>query len=318
MPEEAIAAGCEDIASQLVGFEARLEGRRGDADADVVDGIDVAMGGGRRHFLPNDASANSADIGPDVEIEGDRTDDRNLVDEWRALYPEGRYVSDRDGFDALEADARPVLALFAESHMRYEEDRGNDVAGEPSLTEMTARAIDLLDDDEDGFFLMVESGRIDHAHHAGSAFNALTETIELANAVQTAVEATDPAETLILVTADHGHVFTIGGYPRRGNPILGKVLEAARSELSVDVNGLPYTTLSYANGLGFRDLGDETDADASYALDGAAGRVRTSPPWTRRRAVSTRRRSCRCRARRTPARRSRCTRADPARRASTA
>ena len=63
---------------------------------------------------------------------------------------------------------------------------------------------------------------------------------------------TDARNTLIVVTADHSHTFTISGYPRRGNPILGKV-ESAPGELALDGNGLPYTTLGYANGPGYRE-----------------------------------------------------------------
>ena len=74
---------------------------------------------------------------------------------------------------------------------------------------------------------MVESGRIDHGHHAGQAGLALEETVEFARAIQYAIDNTDPAETLILVTADHSHVFTISGYPRRGNDILGLVVPPA-------------------------------------------------------------------------------------------
>ena len=73
---------------------------------------------------------------------------------------------------------------------------------------------------------MVEGGRIDHGHHAGNAYRALGETIELSNAVRVALEKTDPKQTLIVVTADHGHVFTFGGYAKRGNDILGKVVHA--------------------------------------------------------------------------------------------
>lgn len=267
MPEEAVAAGCEDIASQLINFESNLEARFPGTD---VNGMEVAFGGGRRHFLPNDAAANSEDAAS--EVEGDRTDERNLVEEWTASYPQGSYVFDKAGFDALGESAGPVLGLFNESHMQYEADRGNDIAGEPSLSEMTGKAIDILTQNDAGFFLTVESGRIDHAHHAGNAYNALNDAIELSMAVQAAVEATDPAETLILVTADHGHVFTIAGYPKRGNPILGKVVAVGDTEPSLADDGLPYTTLGYSNGLGFRDLGAETDADASYNLDALAGR----------------------------------------------
>jgi alkaline phosphatase len=157
--------------------------------------------------------------------------------------------------------------------MQYEVDRMNDIAGEPSLAEMTAKAINVLDNNEKGFFLTVESGRIDHAHHAGNASNALTDTIELAKAVKTAVEATNEEETLIIVTADHSHVFTIAGYPKRGNPILGKVVGVRSEEPSLAKDGMPYTTVGYANGLGYRDLGNETNADATYSEGAMAGRI---------------------------------------------
>jgi len=269
MPEAAVTAGCSDIADQLVNFETYLEARYTGVD---VDGIDVAMGGGRRHFLPKDAAFNSPDAVSDVE--GDRTDERDLTAEWQTMYENGVYVYDQAGFDAIDTESvERVFGLFNESHMQYEADRGNDIAGEPSVAEMTETAINILDNNENGFFLMVESGRIDHAHHAGNAAGALTDTLAFEEAVMTAVENTDPSETLILVTADHGHVFTIAGYPKRGNPILGKVVNVGSDDAATAADGTPYTTLGYTNGLGFRNLGDETDSDATYALENAAGRV---------------------------------------------
>lgn len=96
--------------------------------------------------------------------------------------------------------------------MEYEADRLNDTAGEPSLTQMTTKSIDILKKNDQGYLLIVESGRIDHAHHAGNAHRALIDAVELSNAVQAAVDNTDPDDTLIMVTADHSHVFTIAGY----------------------------------------------------------------------------------------------------------
>ena len=268
MPSEAVTAGCEDIASQLVNFEANLEARNTGVD---IDGIEVVFGGGRRHFLPKDAAFNSIDAVS--EIEGDRTDNRDLTAEWKTTYSDGNYIVDQAGFDAINPETTTrVLGLFNESHMQYEADRANDVAGEPSLSEMTSKAIDILDNNNKGFFLTVESGRIDHAHHAGNAYNALNETIEFSKAVQMAIDSTNPEDTLIIVTADHSHVFTIAGYPKRGNPILGKVVAVGQTEASLAKDGMPYTTLGYTNGLGYRNLGAETDADASYVLGAAGGR----------------------------------------------
>ncbi len=246
LSEAAAQAGCRDIARQLVEFD------RG-------DGIEVVLGGGRAPFLPDDATD------PEFpEVQGIRADGRNLVEEWRSAHASGRYVWNRSGFDALSpADAGPVLGLFQPSHMQFEADRPGDPAGEPSLAEMTAFAIDKLSANPDGFFLMVEAGRIDHAHHGANAYRALVDTVALSEAVQTALERTDHAETLVLVTADHSHTFTISGYPRRGNPILGTVV-APDGEISTDSEGRPYTTLGYQNGPGYQDpLPDLTEVDTT-------------------------------------------------------
>ena len=243
LPED--AAGCKDIARQLIEFG-------------YGDGLEVAMGGGRRHFLPVEM-----DDPEDAGATGNRTDGRDLTAEWLSGYPNAEFVYDQAGFDAIDPSATDhLLGLFERSHMEYEYDRAGDTAGEPSLSEMTDKAIDILSKNEDGFFLMVESGRIDHAHHAGNAYRSLTDTIEFANAVKVAMEKTSHKDTLILVTADHSHVFTIAGYPTRGNPILGKVMGndssgAPTGTFSSDALGLPYTTLSYANGPGYTGASSE-------------------------------------------------------------
>ncbi|MFT4926999.1 MAG: alkaline phosphatase [Phenylobacterium sp.] len=272
MPVQAVAAGCQDIASQLVNFETNLQNRYPGVD---VNGIEVVFGGGRRHFLPKDATANSPDAASNVE--GDRSDGLNLTSQWQNQYHNGVYVYDQTGFDAIDANTvSHAFGLFNESHMQYEADRANDIAGEPSLTEMTSKAIDILDNNDKGYFLMVESGRIDHGHHAGSAYNALTDTIEFSNAVQAALDATNPNETLILVTADHSHVFTIAGYPKRGNPILGKVVPVGTDQPSLGADAMPYTTVGYSNGPGFGHFGEQTNADAVYNATPQAGRFDTA------------------------------------------
>ncbi|KKK55831.1 hypothetical protein LCGC14_3070610, partial [marine sediment metagenome] len=254
MPEAAQLGGCKDIADPLVHFSAG-------------DGIDVAMGGGRRHFLPNDAAYNSGD--ETSAVEGRRTDGRDLTAEWQKRFPSGQYVIDQAGFDAIDADKTDkLLGLFNESHMQYENDRTNDRLGEPSLSEMTDKAINILDNKDRGFFLVVESGRVDHGHHAGSANYALTETVEFAKAIKVAMENTNSEETLIIVTADHSHAFTIAGYPTRGNPILGKVSHNDSAgdpsgEWSLAQDGLTYTTVGYANGLGFAE---NLPGDARYSF----------------------------------------------------
>ena len=253
---------CQDIASQLIGFAGRLRNSLNTTNTEI-DGIDLAFGGGRAMFYAEDPE-NLVGFAESTE-EGAREDGRNLIREW--INQGGIYVMDQSSFDLLSNEEnRNILGLFDSSHMHFEADRHNDEAGEPSLTEMTIKAIDILEEDSDGFFLVIEAGRIDHAHHNNNAYNALNETLELSNAVAAALDATDSDETLIIVTADHSHVMTMAGYPTRGNPILGKVISNDASgnpqaEYELDNNGLPYTTLNYMNGLGFADLEERTDGN---------------------------------------------------------
>jgi len=72
---------------------------------------------------------------------------------------------------------------------------------------------------------MCVGGRIDHGHHDGSAKYAFEEVISFNEAVSRAVSLTDNDDTLIVTTADHSHVMTMGGYPSRGNPILGQTVD---------------------------------------------------------------------------------------------
>jgi alkaline phosphatase len=133
--------------------------------------------------------------------------------------------------------------------MQYEADRLRVEGGvnEPSLAQMVTAAIARLSQDPKGFVLMVEGGRIDHAHHGGNAARALEDFKAFEEAIAAAVAATDSADTLVLVTADHSHVFTIAGYQPRNHPILGKVPSGPYTQTA---DGKPYTTLGYANGPG--------------------------------------------------------------------
>jgi alkaline phosphatase len=122
--------------------------------------------------------------------------------------------------------------------MQYEHDRTiSGKANEPALSEMTTKAIDILAKNKKGYFLMVEAGRIDHAHHAGNAYRALSETVALSDALRATLAKVDLNNTLVIVTADHSHTFTISGYPARGNPILGKVIAAGETNTTKAADG---------------------------------------------------------------------------------
>ncbi|GMN03455.1 alkaline phosphatase [Erythrobacter sp. MTPC3] len=223
IPEDQQGLGCDDIASQLISAE-----------------WDVALGGGLAAFFGSEFGGRRAD------------ESANLPANWAARTG-GSFVRDAAELAAAPMD-KPVLGIFSPSHMTYMAQR-EETSAEPTLTDMTAQAMGRLQSDPDGYYLMVESGRIDHGHHAGRAGWALEETVEFARAIQYAIDNTDPEETLILVTADHSHVFTIAGYPRRGNDILGLVVPPAEggeevAEAATAEDGKPYTTLGYGNGPG--------------------------------------------------------------------
>lgn len=241
---QAVAVDYPDIARQLLEFHVRDTTMNGKPSR----GLEVAMGGGRSNFLT------TADPDPEDQGQTGVRKSRNLVNEWTGRG--GAFVYDQKGFDSIDPAATgPVLGLFERSHMEYELDRAKDTAGEPSLTQMTEKAIRILKRSPKGFFLMVEAGRIDHGHHAGNAKRALTDAVELSRAVQRATELVGD-DTLIIVTADHSHAFTMAGYPTRGNPILGLVVTnddatgLPASGPAKGKDGKPYTTLGYANGPG--------------------------------------------------------------------
>ncbi len=239
LPEEAVKNGCKDIAAQLVEFSSG-------------DGLEVALGGGRRNFLPQSSG-------------GKRSDSRDLTKEWAASDAKARYVDGLEGLKtATPENTSRLLGLFNDSHMKFEVDRNE---SEPSLSEMTEKAISFLDGKGKGYYLMVEAGRVDHAHHGGNARRALQDAIALSDAVEKALEMVDLNETMILVTADHSHVFTMAGYPERGNPILGVV--KAKGETIKAEDGKSYTTLGYGNGMGYiegprPELTNEIVRDKNY------------------------------------------------------
>jgi alkaline phosphatase len=250
LSDEAKQNGCTDIATQLVEFP-------------YGDGIDVALGGGRREFIPETlADPEYADQ------TGDRTDERDLTETWLEQ-TNAAYVWNQEQFDTVDAATTDkLLGLFEPSHVQFEADRADDTGGEPSLTEMTTKAIDILSKNENGYVLQVEAGRVDHALHGGNAYRALTDDIEFGNAIAATLEKVNLEDTLIIVTSDHGHVMTFAGYPPRGNDILGLSVDAEEGsetggQIKLALDGKPYTTLGFANGLGSVFMPEESEEETA-------------------------------------------------------
>ncbi|MDY0035341.1 MAG: alkaline phosphatase [Zoogloea oleivorans] len=206
------------------------------------NGVDVLLGGGTDHFLP-------------TSLGGKRTDGRDLTAELKA---QGyTYVNSGTAFKAVDTAATSKLVgLFNKSLLNYELDRAKtaNAIDEPSLADMTEKAIKLLQKNGKGFFLMVEGGRIDHALHNTNAKRALEDTIAFDDAIKRALGLVDLKNTLVVVTADHDHTMTINGYSHKGNNILGKVTDIKKTTvqktpvLATAGDSLPYTALVFGNG----------------------------------------------------------------------
>ncbi|XP_054748148.2 alkaline phosphatase-like isoform X1 [Lytechinus pictus] len=218
--------GCVDMAKQFVSN----------------NNIQVALGGGRMKFM---SRANRDPEYP--SLPGTRIDGRNLIQEWVNNKPDPdrvKYVWNEADFNQIDPEQTDyLLGLFEYGLMKFDIRRNNDTAGEPSIAEMTDKAIRILSKNPKGFFLFVEGGRIDHGHHFGVASLALTETVAMDKAIDVALGLVDIKETMVMVTSDHAHTFKMAGYAERGNPILGRA-DGRATDLG------SYTTLGYMNGPG--------------------------------------------------------------------
>lgn len=240
MPVEAIHGGCKDIARQLIEAPDALR-------------LDVVMGGGRSRFLPQDK-------------DGKRADGRDLTTDWLKAEGQGSaYVTTVDQLKAIPADTKHVLGLFAPEHLPYEVERAVLGQGVPTLAEMATSAVDVLSKNPNGYFLLVEGGKIDMGSHLGNAKRTLSETVEFSKAVAAVLAKVDLKDTLVVVTADHSHGLVISGYAARNSPILG--MAGNEGDPAIAGDGKAYTTLMFATGPGGPTGNDTRNDPAKEDLD---------------------------------------------------
>ncbi|MBZ3882031.1 Alkaline phosphatase, tissue-nonspecific isozyme [Sciurus carolinensis] len=213
----------------------------------------VIMGGGRKYMFPKNKS--DVEYRMDEKAGGTRLDGLDLVDIWKSFKPKQKhsfFVWNRTALLALDPNTVDyLLGLFEPGDMQYELNRNN--VTDPSLSEMVGVAIKILKKNPKGFFLLVEGGRIDHGHHEGKAKQALHEAVEMDRAIGQAGTMTSPEDTLTVVTADHSHVFTFGGYTPRGNSIFGL------APMVSDTDKKPFTAILYGNGPGYKVVDGERE-----------------------------------------------------------
>jgi alkaline phosphatase len=155
------------------------------ATQQIRQGIEVIMGGGRMFYMP-------------LEDGEGRKDSLNVLQE--AIDMGYHNVNSRD--ELLAASELPIIGLFTDGHMAYEIDRDKET--EPSIAEMTRKALELLSDSGEPFFIMIEAGRIDHAGHANDPAAHLWDTLAYDEAWKVAIDfAMQDGETLVVGTSDH-------------------------------------------------------------------------------------------------------------------
>ncbi|MFP4372078.1 MAG: alkaline phosphatase [Halanaerobium sp.] len=149
----------------------------------INNDVDVMLGGGREDFTEEEA-------GEDLIAKAKEND--------------YQYVSDKDQLKRVQAMDGKILGLFNDSYMNYINDRDDVDSNEPSMEAMTKKALEVLSEDEDGFFLMAEGARIDHASHAADIPGVVAETLDFDASVKAAMDfAEENEDTLVIVTADH-------------------------------------------------------------------------------------------------------------------
>ncbi|NWV74106.1 PPBT protein, partial [Dasyornis broadbenti] len=237
MPPDALEGGCKDIARQLV---------------ENIRDIEVILGGGRKYMYPKNVS--DVEYPHEEKHRGTRLDRRNLIQAWHEAKPPGKvaeYVWHRRGLLALNL-SRVDFLLGESLHPRVSWPQlgalGGPLACPGVLGQLQWPVIPrrVLLPPRDG-------GRIDHGHHEGKAKQALHEAVELDRAIGVATRLTSTQDTLSVVTADHSHVFTFGGYTPRGNPIFGL------APMQSDVDRKPFTSILYGNGPGYKIVAGERE-----------------------------------------------------------
>ena len=157
--------------------------------------IEVVLGGGSLFFESTGG--------------GKRKDGKDLTEDIKDLGYD--YVTTKSEMNESSSDK--LWGLFAEKDLAYDFDRvSQEIEEQPSLAEMTEKAIEVLEKDEDGFFLMIEGSKIDWAAHANDPAGAIGDILAFDDAVQVALDyAKENQDTIVVVTTDHANSgFSIG------------------------------------------------------------------------------------------------------------
>ncbi|BAQ12047.1 alkaline phosphatase [Bacillus sp. OxB-1] len=159
------------------------------AEQQVYQEIDVVLGGGKESLLPGE--------GKNSRVDGE--DLTKVLDEKGYDFVETRE-------ELFQTNSDKIWGSFAPSALAYDFDRETTSHHEPTLAEMTKKAIDTLSTDEDGFFLFVEGSKVDWAAHANDPIGIISDVLAFDDAVQEALDfAKKDGNTMVIAVSDHGN-----------------------------------------------------------------------------------------------------------------
>lgn len=169
--------------------------------------IEVLMGGGAEYFIPQNTWVTDhkqfKPLNKSLGSESGRKDNRNLI--LQALDNGYTFACNRDQLEIIDSTSTKLLGLFAGSGMSACIDRDDENTGEPSIPMMTQKALDILKNDPEGLFLMIECGRIDwesHQNDVGAVCRDMEE-MDVVMGVCYKYYQSNPEKTLLIFTADH-------------------------------------------------------------------------------------------------------------------
>jgi alkaline phosphatase len=230
----------------------------------LESGIDVLFGGGKQFFVTKD--------------EKGKRSDKNIIGDFQAKGYE--LASDAASLNAVKGPK--ALGLFNSSHVDYTVDRTDAV---PTLAAMTEKALNILSQDKNGFAIMIEGGRIDHASHANDYPSTIQEVLDFDAAVKVAMDfAKKDGNTSVVITADHetGGLslardniyemnYDLWDKQKKSSEVIGVALKAAKTpeEVKQIVTANTWITDLTEEEIGYIMTGD----GSSYGREGAFNAV---------------------------------------------
>ncbi|WP_431688058.1 alkaline phosphatase [Hahella sp. NBU794] len=232
----------------------------------LADEVDVMLSGGLRHWLPksvNDKGELYQQLEKKtegaVQLKSKRKDDKNLLAE--AENKGYQLAFNRHQLDAAKGDK--LLGLFNYSGMmngiRYTHTKDDPKRTEPSLKEMTMKALDILSRNEKGFFLMIEGGQIDWAGHDNDAGTMLHEMLKFDETINYVYEwVKNRQDTLVIITADHetggfGFSYSRSNIPE-GEKLTGEAFKEAAYAPNFNFGSFETLSKLYQQKMSFPDL----------------------------------------------------------------